>query len=97
MRIIFKFMGGPLDGKTVAGDEGTAGEAERYYALSHHGRVGQRFRAASEYAIKTLLKEGLDPDHPHLFQPHYYKVTDRIDNGDVLLVRTEYVPQLKPA
>ncbi len=93
MKIIFKFLGGPLDGKTVAGEQGSATEAERYYTLSHHGRVGQRFRTASDYAVKTLLKEGLQADRLHHFQQHYYQVTDRIDNGDVVLIRTEYVPQ----
>ncbi len=93
MRVIFKFSGGPLDGKTVSGSPREPGEVQMYYALSHHGRLGQRFRTASDYAVKTLLKEGLDADHLHHFQQHYYQVIDRIDNGDVLLVRTEYVPQ----
>ncbi len=94
MRVIFKFTGGPLDGKTVAGESGEPGEAQRYYALTYHGRLGQRFRTASEYAVNVLAREKLQGEKPHHFQPHYYEVTDRIDNGDVLVVRTEYV---KPA
>ncbi len=92
MKLIFKFMGGPLDGKRIEGEAGEPGEAEKYYALSYHGRVGQRFRAASEYAVKTLLRERLKERSPRSFQAHVYEVVDRIDNGDVLLVRTRYVP-----
>ena len=91
MRVIFKFSGGPLDGKTVTGKRGEPGEAQRYYVLSHHGRLGQRFRTASEYMVDTLAEERLQIDTPHRFQQHLYEVTDRIHNGDVLLVRTEYV------
>jgi hypothetical protein len=91
MRVIFKFLGGPLDGKTVTGEPGEPGEAQRYYALTCHGRLGQRFRTASEYAVNVLLTEKLQGEKPHHFQQHYYEVTDRIDNGDVLVVRTEYV------
>lgn len=92
MRVIFKFKGGPLDGKTVSGDAGEPGEAQRYYVLTYHGRLGQRFRTASEYAVNVLVRRGLQAEQPHPFQPHYYEVIDRIDNGDVLVVRTEYVP-----
>ncbi len=93
MRVIFKFSGGPLDGKTVTGKPGEPGEAQRYYALSHHGRLGQRFRTASDYMVNTLAKERLQVSTPHRFQQHMYEVTDRIDNGNVLLVRTAYVQQ----
>ena len=91
MKLIFKFSGGPLDGKTIVDEPGAAGEAHRYYALSYHGRVGQRFRTISEYAVRVLSKTGLSNDRRHFFQPHYYQVTDRIDNGDILVVRTQYV------
>lgn len=93
MKVIFKFAGGPLDGKTVVGESAAPGEAQRYYALTYHGRVGQRFRTVSEYAVNVLAKERLKNETPHNFQPHYYEVTDRIDNGSVLVVRTEYVRQ----
>jgi hypothetical protein len=96
MRVIFKFSGGPLDGKKVVGEPGKPGEAEKYYALSYHGRVGQRFRTASDYAVKTLLEERLQVDRPHRFQQHVYEVIDRIDNGDVVLVQTRYVPGNAP-
>jgi len=90
-RIIFKFAGGPLDGKRVAGEPGKETEVRRYYALTHHGRVGQWFRTASDYAIGILAREQLKREQSHRFQQHIYEVVDRIDNGDVLLVLVEYV------
>ena len=89
-RIIFKFSGGPLDGKTVAGELGRNDEAHRYYALSYHGRVGQKFHTASDYTVNLLTSGSFKAEPEHRFQQHTYQVTDRIDNGDVVLVLTEY-------
>jgi hypothetical protein len=91
--MIFKFSGGPLDGKRVAGEPRQQKEVRRYYALTHHGHVGQRFRTASDYAIDLLAKEQLKEEKPHHFQEHVYEVVDRIDNGDVLLVLVQYVEE----
>lgn len=91
MRIIFQFVGGPLDGKTVVGVLGEQDEAERYYALSHHGRVGQRFRIASEYIVETLAQEDFAEEQPHHFQQHSYRVTDRIAMGDEVLIHARYL------
>jgi hypothetical protein len=91
MRVIIKFTGGPLDGKTVIGESGQQDEADRYYALTNHGRVGQRFRTASEYAIDTLLKEDLKEQGPHHFQDHIYEVTDRHEDAEKVFVRADYV------
>ncbi len=63
-----------------------------YYALTHHGRVGQRFRTASEYAVNVLVDEQLQETAPHNFQQHVYEVVQRINNGDVILIQVEYVP-----
>jgi hypothetical protein len=92
-QLIFKFAGGPLDGKRVAGELAKHPEIRRYYALTHHGRMGQRFRTASEYAIDLLAKEGMREQSPHHFQQYLYQVTENIDNGNVVLVRVEYVPK----
>jgi hypothetical protein len=92
-KVFFRFSGGPMDGKRVSGSPGGRGEAHHYYSITHHGRVGQRFRTASQYAINTLAREGLGGDRPHRFQPHLYEVVDRIENGDIVLVRIQYVPQ----
>ena len=82
-RFIFKFSGGPLDGTSVAGELAKVSEVRRYYALTHHGRVGQRFRTASEYAVNVLVDEQLQETSPHNFQQHVYEVVQRINNGDV--------------
>jgi hypothetical protein len=90
-KIIFKFSGGPLDGKRVTGQRGKEKEVRRYYALTHHGRVGQRFRTASDYAIDILAQEQLKQEASHHFHEYLYEVVDRIDNGDVLVVLVQYV------
>ncbi|MCO6454273.1 MAG: hypothetical protein J5I93_03065 [Pirellulaceae bacterium] len=91
MKIIFEFAGGPLDGKAVVGRQGEQDEADRYYALTHHGKVGQRFRIASDYAVEVLAREQLKVETPHHFQAHYYRVTGRLEDADEVLVRAEYV------
>ena len=96
MNIIIEFIGGPMDGQTVAGRSGQQDEADRYYALTHHGRIGQRFRIASTLAIETLSREELRDEAPHHFQPHSYKVTDRVESEGELLIRVEYVDQDAP-
>jgi len=90
-KLIFKFAGGPLDGKWVAGKPQEEGEAREYYTLSYHGRLGQRFKVASEYAVYVLATEQLKEEKPHHFQQHVYEVVERIRNPHVLLVRAEYV------
>jgi hypothetical protein len=91
LRLIFKFVGGPLDGKTVTGTPQEEGEAREYYTLTYHGRVGQRFKVASDYAVDMLASEQLRNEGPHHFQQHVYEVVERIRNRQVLLVRAEYV------
>src|SRR3974390_602428 len=95
-RFVFKFWGGPLDGKSVAGELAKHPEVRRYYALTHHGRVGQRFRTASEYAVNVLVDEQLQEAAPHNFQQHVYEVVQRIDNANVVLIRVEYVTPPSP-
>jgi len=89
-RFIFKFWGGPLDGTSAIGELAKP-EVRCYYALTHHGRVGQRFHTASDYAVDVLVGEHLQETAPHNFQQHVYEVVQRIDNGKVVLIRVEYV------
>jgi len=91
MRVVFKFVGGPLDGQTVVEQPGDPECPNHYYALTDHGRVGQRFRTASEFAIETLARERLQGEEPHHFQPHYYEVVERVKNKGLVMVRAEYV------
>jgi hypothetical protein len=85
-KMIFKFIGGPFDGKIVVGESGKDKEAQRYNAITDHGRIGQRFHTASDYAIELLTEERLREENPHNFQQYTYEVVDRFDNGDVLIV-----------
>jgi hypothetical protein len=91
LKLIIEFVGGPNDGQVLEGRLGDAGDAERYYLITHHGKVGQRFKVASPYAVETLSQEELREESPHHFQRHYYIVTDRLAEGDEVLVRAEYV------
>ena len=90
-KLIFKFAGGPLDGKTVSGTMQEEGEAWEFYVLTYHGRLGQRFKIASEYAVSILAGGRLNEQNPHHFQQHVYEVVESIRNPKVLLVRAEYV------
>ena len=89
-KLIFKFAGGPLDGKIVDGNPKEEGEARDYYILTYHGRLWQRFRVASGYALNVLMSERLQEERPHNFQEHIYEVVDRIRNRNVLLVLAQY-------
>ena len=90
-KMIFKFAGGPLDGKLVVGESEKDKEARRYDAITHHGRIGQRFHTASDYAVALLTKGQLREEKPHHFQQYVYEVVDRFDNGDVLIVLVQSV------
>ena len=90
--IIFEFLGGPSDGKSVQGALGDGSDAERYYLFTNHGSVGHRFKVASEYAVETLAHEELQGDEPRHFQRHYYVVTERLQDGDEVWVRAVYQP-----
>lgn len=91
MRITVEFVGGPLDGQNSVGEWGEPSDAERYFLLTHHGVVGQRFKVASQYAVDTLVRERLQVETRHNFQKHFYEVTDRFENEDEVALRVEYV------
>ena len=93
LRITFEFVGGPNDGKVLHGTLGEPSDAERYYLFTNHGAVGQRFKMASQYAIETLAEEQLKDEKRHCFQRHFYVVSDRLEDGDEVWVRAEYVPK----
>src|ERR1043165_2952638 len=93
LKIVFEFIGGPHDGRTVHGTVGAGSDAERYLLLSNWGAVGQPFKVASDYAVETLAREQLQYDRRHHFQRHRYIVTDRLADDGEVWVRTEYLPQ----
>ena len=57
LKIIFEFVGGPQDGRILQGVVGDASDAERYFLFSNWGRIGQRFKVASDYAVATLSRD----------------------------------------
>jgi hypothetical protein len=65
-------------------------DAERYYLFTNHGTVGHRFKVASEYGVETPTHEKLKGEEPHHFQPHYYVVTERLEDGNEVWVRAVY-------
>ena len=85
-----------MDGKTVVGESGHNNEAHRYYALTYHGRVGQQFHLASDYAVDILTSGQLKEEASPRFQQHTYQVTDRVRNGDIVLIRAEYTTTGSP-
>jgi len=44
LKIIFEFVGGPQDGRTLEGVVGEGSDAERYFLFSNWGRIGRRFK-----------------------------------------------------
>ena len=93
LKITFEFVGGPNDGKVLLGTLGEPSDAERYFLFTNHGAVGQRLKVASHYAVETLAEEQLKEDRRHYFQRHYYVVANRLEHGEQVWVRAEYVPE----
>lgn len=96
LQIIFEFVGGPHDGRKVAGFLGESGDAERYYLGTYHGRIGQRFKVASDHAIAHLSQPRAAATPPRRFQRHYYVVTDRLQDAIEVYIRAVYSPDPQP-
>jgi putative transcriptional regulator len=94
--VTFEFVGGPNDGQIVRGKLGEQSDAHRYYLFSHHGRVGQAFKVASEYAIDALATGAAQEPKLDRFQQHYYVVTDHREDEHEgrVWVRARYAPEL---
>lgn len=93
LNITFEFVGGPNDGKIVEGLLGAAGDAERHYLFSNHGKVGQRFKVASDYAVEMLVEAIDRGELSSTFPPHFYVITDRVEAEGEVWVRAEYLVQ----
>lgn len=91
INITFEFIGGPNDGKIVEGGLGDAGPAERLFLFSNRGRVGQRFKVASDYAVEMLAAALESGETSSCFPTHYYVVTDCLSDRDDIWIRVEYV------
>ena len=82
LKIKFEFVVGPNDGRIFEGVVGEGSDAERYFLFSNWGRIGQRFKVASDYAVATLSTERLQDERRHHFQRHFYMVTDLLEDND---------------
>ena len=91
LKITFEFVGGPHDGKILEGVVGEGSDAERYFLFSNWGRIGQRFKVASDHAVQTLCRERLQDERRHYFQRHFYVVTDRLEDNEEVWVRAQYL------
>ncbi|HEY5316150.1 MAG TPA: hypothetical protein VIK18_26720 [Pirellulales bacterium] len=103
-RVVFKFEGGFMDGKTLIGDlkdqaQGkSANEAVRHYFNTDRGAVGQRFWSASDYMVDTLRTHGGDvtalraASRDPRFQCDHYEVVDRREKDSEIHVRAKFIP-----
>jgi len=91
LKINFEFIGGPHDGSILEGVVGEGSDAERYFLFSNWGRIGQRFKVASDYDVATLSRERLQDERRHYFQRHFYVVTDRFEDNDEIWVSARYL------
>jgi hypothetical protein len=96
LKIIFEFIGGPHDGRTLEGVVGEGSDAERYFIFSNWGRIGQRLKVASDYAVETLARERLREDKRHYFHGHFYVVTEHLEDSGEVWVRARYRPRAAP-
>lgn len=96
LKIVFEFVGGPNDGRVLQGWLGEPSDAERYYLFTNHGTVGQRFKIASDYAVETLAREVHQETSQRRFQPHYYVVSERLEEDEDVIVRATYVEREQP-
>lgn len=95
MKVIFEFVGGCMDGKTVCNyseDRQERDECEGYLWVNKNGTVGARFMTASP-AARQALAEGLARHGAELgLGFRKYEVFDRMENEDEVLVRAKNVP-----
>src|SRR5262245_30292085 len=93
LEIIFEFVGGPNDGKIVEGALGESSDAERYYSTAYCEATLNRWPTVPWFVARSLAREQPKDEPSHHFQRHYYVVTDRLEDGDQVWVRTQYDPE----
>ena len=94
-RILIEFIGGDWDGKTL--DSHSPDKAERMYEqsclfLTRDGTVGKAFHGFSMIAFDRMRKGeiSMDDAKPSGRKTHKYTVTERLDEGDEVLIRLKY-------
>jgi hypothetical protein len=87
-RVVFEFIGGFMDGKTLPGDP----EREM-----QEGRIGRRFMAMSDYAKEILANQGGNiaalqaASRDPRFQCAHYEVIGRSEGTNEIRVRAKHV------
>jgi len=66
-------------------------EAWEFYVRTYHGRLGQRFKMLSEYAVRTLASEQLKERNHTTSSSTSMRSWSAFADRKVLLVRAEYV------
>ena len=84
----FEFIGGPKDGIVISGDQ----ESLFYFAITHQGTIGRQVSAISPASVRALQKCETTTEADTLpIQVHVYELAERIEEGDRLIARMEYV------
>ena len=86
----FEFLGGPYDGQFFCTDSSDPDEAQAaggFLGLTEHGRIGARFAAISPAALTSLAKNAVQARG---VRTHLYRVSERLEDGRTVLVRTTY-------
>jgi hypothetical protein len=90
MAIHFEFLGGPYDGQffcTDSKDRNEAQAAEGFAALTERGRIGAPVTAIAPASLSSLASKTVDING---MPTHVYRVTERLEDGRTVLVRSAY-------
>lgn len=98
MAITIEFEGSFRDRLRISTDSGVeweANEAWVMYDLTHEGKVGSKFRGASDIGRVAMTKLSRPEFVKAGFQMNQvYEVVERIEDGEDVLVRLKYMGQI---
>lgn len=95
MDAIFEFKsGGDRDGAiydTNSDDKLEQSRAEHLWMITDGGQMGCRVEAPAEYAIQEINEwRAVEAHEKGALRCHWYKVVERLVDGDVVLVRLDF-------
>ncbi len=95
-RTFLEFIGGYWDGKTLDGISGDPTEQDRFRTcqfLTHDFEIGRGFGGPSEFAQEYAQQHGGKAAAEVGFRwAHSYRIVERLEEGDEILVRFKYAP-----
>jgi hypothetical protein len=99
IRIQFDFKGGPHDGESVAWDNrNQTGNwfAQTFFLMTDGGQLGKEFLgvAGSELIKMGEFEPGTVPVPDYGKVMHRYRVVDRSESEDLVLITVAHVPQV---